>query len=551
MKLDERSLQDRGAWERIGVRLPAFDRKAMREETAARPTWVHFGPGNLFRAFHAMIQQTLIEQGLARGGIYAVATGGRETIEASYAPYDDLSILVTRRPDGESVRTVVAAVTGCLCADAAYPADYERLIAIFRAPSLQLATFTITEKGYALTGGDGRFFPMAERDIAAGPHKGKHAMSKLASMLLERFRAGGAPLAAVSTDNCSRNGEKLRSGVMTLAEAWRENGFVEKAFVDWVGDERNVSFPWTMIDKITPRPAQSVADELARLGIEGMDVHTTPRGGRTAAFVNAEEPQYLVIEDRFPNGRPPLEAAGVSMTDRETVERVEKMKVSACLNPLHTALAVFGCLLGYDSIAAEMRDAELKRLVERIGYDEGLPVVADPGIIRPADFLHEVIERRFPDPFVPDTPQRIAADTSQKIPVRYGETIKSYVARGDLDPGELVYIPLAIAGWLRYLLGLDDGGRPFVCSGDPRLEELQERLSGVELGRPDSLGSRLRPILADKALFGADLTALALGGRIERMVKDMLRGPGAVRATLKRYLDDRGEAFRPGKSGGV
>ena len=153
------------------------------------------------------------------------------------------------------------------------------------------------------------------------------------------------------------------------------------------------------------------------------------------------------MEDAFPAGRPPLEKAGVYMTDRATVNRVERMKVTTCLNPLHTALAVFGCVLGYPSIAAEMHDPALAELVRRIGYDEGLPVVTDPGILRPEAFLHEVLTERFPNPFIPDTPQRIATDTSQKIAIRFGETIKAYMASDTLRAADLVGIPLALAGW--------------------------------------------------------------------------------------------------------
>lgn len=89
------------------------------------------------------------------------------------------------------------------------------------------------------------------------------------------------------------------------------------------------------------------------------------------------------------------------------------MKVCTCLNPLHTFLAVSGCLLGYTLIADEMKDEDLLRLVKRLGYDEGLPVVVDPGIIKPKDFIDEVVNIRIPNPFMPDTPQRIACDTSR------------------------------------------------------------------------------------------------------------------------------------------
>jgi fructuronate reductase len=94
-----------------------------------------------------------------------------------------------------------------------------------------------------------------------------------------------------------------------------------------------------------------VEEALTAAGIEGMAPVVTTKNTYIAPFVNAEVPQYLVVEDRFPNGRPPLERAGVYLTDRQTVNDTERMKVTTCLNPLHTALAVYGCLLGYDSIA--------------------------------------------------------------------------------------------------------------------------------------------------------------------------------------------------------
>jgi fructuronate reductase len=262
----------------------------------------------------------------------------------------------------------------------------------------------------------------------------------------------------------------------------------------------------------------------------------TARGTYIAPFVNAEVPEYLVVEDLFPAGRPPLDAVGVYLTDRDTVNRVERMKVTTCLNPLHTALAVYGCLLGYTSIAAEMRDPDLVELARRIGQDEGLPVVTDPGILRPAAFLREVLAERLPNPFIPDTPQRIATDTSQKIPIRFGETIKAYMASDTLAAETLTGIPLALAGWLRYLLGIDDALTPFERSGDPLLAELTAALAGVRVGEPQSARGKLAPILSNKALFGVDLVAAGLAGTVETMLMEMLAGEGAVRATLQKYL---------------
>ena len=87
-------------------------------------------------------------------------------------------------------------------------------------------------------------------------------------------------------------------------------------------------------------------------------------------------------------------------------------------------------MLGYDLICAEMKDEDIVALIKRLGYVEGLPVVVDPKILDPKAFIDEVIEQRLPNPFMPDMPQRIATDTSQKVGIRFGETIKSYVAEG-------------------------------------------------------------------------------------------------------------------------
>ena len=252
--------------------------------------------------------------------------------------------------------------------------------------------------------------------------------------------------------------------------------------------------------------------------------------------MNAEESEYLVIEDTFPNGRPPPEEAGFIFTDRATVDQVERMKVTTCLNPLHTALAVFGCLLGYTRIADEMKDADLVRLIRRIGYDEGLPVVTDPGVLNPRAFIDTVVEVRLPNPFMPDTPQRIACDTSQKIPIRFGETIKSYLSDPQRDPSSLTAIPLALAGWLRYLLGIDDAGSAFEPSPDPLLNDLREALSGVSVGHPETVDARVDTLLRDARLFGTDLVQAGLAGKVKDNLRMMLEGKGAVRATLQKVL---------------
>jgi len=536
LKLSVENLKNEKAWQDAGIETPKFDFSEMSAKTKENPTWVHFGAGNIFRGFTAALQQKLLDMKKADTGIIAVETFDFEIIDKIYAPNENLSLLVIMNPDGSLNKKVIASISEGLVGDVSRENDWNRLKEIFRKPSLQMASFTITEKGYSLRKISGEYLDNVLEDMKNGPEKPSHAMSKVAALAYVRFKAGQLPIAFVSMDNCSHNGEKLHNSVEEIVKAWIENNFVEKEFLAYINDTGKVSFPWSMIDKITPRPSDMVKEELEKIGFKNTEIIRTSKNTFIAPFVNAEGPQYLVIEDCFPNGRMPLELSGVLFTDRETVNRVEKMKVCTCLNPLHTALAVYGCLLGYNLIADEMKDNALKNLVEKIGYEEGLPVVVNPGILNPKDFIKEVIEERLPNPYIPDTPQRIATDTSQKVGIRFGETIKAYCSRSDLNAADLKYIPLAIAGWCRYLLGVDDNGNEMSLSPDPMLDALRSYLAGVKLGDISSAEGKLKPILSNESLFGTNLYEAGLGEKIEGYFKELISGKNAVRATLDKYL---------------
>ena len=536
MNLSYQGLQASGDFLAAGIALPRFDWAEMASHTVQHPVWVHFGAGNIFRGYIAALQQRLLNEGECESGIIAAETFDYDIIDRIYAPHDSMTLMVSLKPDGSTEKEVIASIATGIKASAADPVEWNALKSVFENPELQMVSFTITEKGYALRSMKGELLPVVAADMADGPEKARHAMSVVAAMMYARYLKGAAPIALVSMDNCSHNGEKLRMSVLEIVRAWVKGGLVEPEFEAYMNDEARVSFPWSMIDKITPRPAEVIEQQLTDLGVEDMAPVITGKNTYIAPFVNAEVPQYLVVEDRFPNGRPPLEKAGVYMTDRDTVNMTERMKVTTCLNPLHTALAVYGCLLGYTSIAGEMKDEQLVKLVRTIGYQEGLPVVTDPGILSPRAFIDEVIEQRLPNPFIPDTPQRIATDTSQKIPIRFGETIKSYMADPARSAASLVAIPLALAGWLRYLLAVDDEGNPMAVSSDPMLAQLQSELAGVTWGNPGSVRGRLAPILSNPVLFGVSLYDAGLADKVEQMLSEELAGKGAVRATLKKYL---------------
>ena len=538
MKLTLEGIKNASAWN--GFKLPAFDIEKMCETTKQTPVWIHFGSGNIFRAFLCSAAQELLDTGVMTSGITAAESHGTEIITECFKPHDNLCVAVTLNGDGSTSKEVVASVGEALTT--AY--DFNRIADIFCTDSLQMVSFTITEKGYALRDASGNIFPMVDADkntdpaviisdMAAGKQN-HHLMAVLTALTLKRKQVSGKPIALVSMDNCSHNGEKIENAVKEIAGAWADKGYIAGDDIEYLNTK--VSYPWSMIDKITPRPDKKVEEMLIADGIDEIKPFVTPNGTYIAAFVNAERPQYLVIEDDFPNGRPALDKArGIMFTDRDTVNKAERMKVCTCLNPLHTALAVYGCLLDYTSISAEMKDTELVNLITKMSRLEGMPVVVNPGILDPEKFLQECLTERFPNPFMPDTPQRIATDTSQKLPIRYGENFKAHIEKGDVDT--LKYMPLVIAGWLRYLLAVDDNGEAFEPSSDPLLATAQGMLKGITFGRTDVKEDELKEILSNEVIFGTDLYRAGLAGLICRYFNELNAGKGAVRNTLKKYCD--------------
>ena len=529
-------MNDRAAFEAAGYRLPTFDYEKAAAKTKAEPTWVHFGAGNIFRAFQCNVAQNLLNAGILETGIIAVEGFDYEIIEKMYRPHDNLSILATLKADNTVEKTVVASVLESLILDSENEAEYARLKEIFAAPTLQMASFTITEKGYAITDPKGNILPAIQADFGKGPQKPASYLGKVVSLLYHRYLNGALPVAMVSMDNCSHNGDKLAAAVSAFADAWCEAGLAEAGFAAYVKNPDAVSFPWSMIDKITPRPDANVEAMLAKDNISGLDAVVTSKNTYIAPFVNAEECEYLVIEDRFPNGKPALEKGGVIYTARETVAKVEKMKVCTCLNPLHTTLAVYGCLLGYQLISEEMKNPLLKKMVQTIGYVEGLPVVVDPGILDPKEFIDTVVNVRIPNPFMPDTPQRIATDTSQKLAIRFGETIKAYLGREDLDIADLKLIPLVYAGWLRYLMAIDDQGNAFTVSPDPLLDAVTPYVAGYTLSEEPKDLSALDALLSNEKIFGVDLIAIGMADLVKKYFAELSAGVGAITATLEKYV---------------
>ena len=249
-------------WEAKGYELPKFDIAAVAKKTHDEPVWVHFGAGNIFRAFPAAILNDALNTGKYDRGVIVAESFDYEIIDKAYRPYDNLSLLVSLQSNGTIEKKVIASITESLKADAQFADDWTRLKEIFRAPSLQMVTFTITEKGYTFN----------DADLARGLAP-VFAMGKLTALLVERYNAGQLPVTLQSTDNCSHNGDHVKKGVLAYAERWVKDGLVEEGFLAYVQDSAKITYPWSMIDKITPRPHEKVQAMLAEDGFEDNDYH--------------------------------------------------------------------------------------------------------------------------------------------------------------------------------------------------------------------------------------------------------------------------------------
>ena len=209
MKLTNAGISNREEWIQKGYRLPEFDRKAVSKATKKAPYWVHFGNGNIFKAFQANVVQNLLNSEELDRGLIVAEGFDYEIVEKMNRPFDDLNILVTLKADGTIEKTVIGSVVESLILDSDEEIQFGRLKEIFRQDSLQMASFTITEKGYSLVDAKGQTLPSVTEDFLNGPDKPTSYIGKVAALLYSRYLVGEKP---VVIDSRRRSLHLLRNG---------------------------------------------------------------------------------------------------------------------------------------------------------------------------------------------------------------------------------------------------------------------------------------------------------------------------------------------------
>lgn len=161
MQLNLKGIKETELWKNAGIVLPSYDVEKVVADTKEAPVWVHFGAGNIFRIFIGGLADKLIGQGDMEKGLTCVETFDFDVIDKIYNPYDNLVLAVTLKADASTEKQVIGSLTEAIKAVSSDPTQWDRLKTIFVNPGLQMISFTITEKGYALSGPDGKFFPLS------------------------------------------------------------------------------------------------------------------------------------------------------------------------------------------------------------------------------------------------------------------------------------------------------------------------------------------------------------------------------------------------------
>jgi mannitol 2-dehydrogenase len=440
--------------------VPGYDRRLVTQGV------VHFGVGGFHRAHQAMYHDRLMNQGTALDwgicgvGVMPADLEMKQVLDAQ----DCLYTLVVKHSDGTYEPRVIGSIVEYLYA----PHDPEAVIEKMAALTTRIVSLTITEGGYSINDATGEFDaanPEVVADLAPGAVP-RTAFGLITEALRRRWRRGHQPFTVMSCDNLQGNGHLTRS-VLTAFARLRE-----PALGDWV--EREVRFPNSMVDRITPVTTDADRAEIRR------------RFGIDDRWPVVCEPYtQWVLEDAFTAGRPSYEHVGVQLVDQ--VEPYELMKLRL-LNASHQAIAYFGWLCGYRLVHEAAQDPLFQSFL--LGYmdAEATPTLPPVPGVDLAEYKHTLLSR-FSNPQVRDTVARLCAQSSDRIPKWLLPVVREQLARG----GEIRRSAAVVASWARYAEGIGEDGEPYEV-----VDRLRDTLTRAARRQRDEPGA----FVANRDIFG-------------------------------------------------
>ena len=474
------------------VRVPTYDR------TTLTPSVVHMSVGGFSRAHQLVYFEELADRGSTDWGVVGIGLHSPQMRDA-LAPQDNLFTVVERDADGERARVVGAMI------DYVYaPEDPDRVLEILTDERTRLVTMTVTGTAYRIDPHSGAFEPDDEtRADLEHPQEPRSIFGYLVEGLDRRRRAGIAPFTVLSCDNMQSNGEAARAAVLGYAR------LRDEVLARWIAD--HVAFPSSMVDRITPHTSTDERDTIA--ATFGVDDRWP---------VITEPFMQWIVQNSFCNDRPPLHEVGVRYVD--DVGRYELMK-TRLLNASHCAMGFLGQVAGLETTDQVVGDPVFHDYLHRLMGVEVIPLLPSPDGIDLDDYGRTLL-RRFANPAISDRLQRVSRRGSSKMPNYLLPSLREAIAAH--RPHDL--LSLAVAGWLRYLRGTDEAGRPIEVE-----DERRDELSGIA----NTAGGDPRPLLGDRSVFGDLADDDALAARIEQLLHELdTRG---VRATVAAHAERAGE----------
>ena len=444
------------------VQLPQYDRQQLRSRI------VHFGFGAFHRAHQALLTNRVLNAKGGDWGICEISLFSGDVLMSQLREQDHLFTVLEKGADGNQP-IVIGAVHECL------NAKLDSLAAIiekFCEPQVAIVSLTITEKGYCIDPATGKLDTQNARILhdLENPTEPHSAPGILVEALHRRRERGLTPFTVLSCDNIPDNGHVVKNAVLGMAEKRSPE------LAKWI--ETHVSFPGTMVDRIVPAATEvSLAEITQELGVED------------PCAISCEPFIQWVIEDNFVAGRPEWEIAGVQMV--QDVLPWEQMKLRM-LNGSHSFLAYLGYLAGFAHVSDCMQDDAFREAARRLMLDEQAPTlrITDVDLTAYADSLID----RFANPALQHRTWQIAMDGSQKLPQRMLEGVRVHLQRKSAWP----LLALGIAGWMRYVSGVDDAGN-VIDVRDP----LSEKIRAIV--ETSSEKGRVKALLALSEIFGSDL----------------------------------------------
>lgn len=406
--------------------VPCYDRSAL--------VWsiVHLGVGGFHRSHLALYIEELCASGNTEWGIVGAGVLSQDVgIQQALSKQDHLYTLVTRNQAGTNARVIGSIVDFIL-----HTEQPGSLAAQIASPQTQIVSLTVTEGGYPVEETTGEYHPDS---MVAGPDS---AFGILASGLQQRRQSGLAGLTVLSCDNVVANGKIARRS--TLGEA----ALIDPELVTWI--ETNVTFPNSMVDRITPR---TTPQDRQWLG----DMY----GVADECPVFTEPFRQWVIEDDFATKRIPLEELDIIIAS--DVAPYEEMKLRL-LNAGHSCLAYMAALVSIETVHDALADNSLRRFLISFLNTEALPTVPAPVGVDLEHYVTSLIER-FSNPAIADQISRLCLDGTAKFPKFLIPTIRDQLAA----LGNFHLSAFALACWCEYLNGVDESGSRIDHSPDPGL----------------------------------------------------------------------------------